>query len=218
MLNALVSAIDKTLRARQGIFEYSDCPRCIFRVHVGVATTDIALSDGTALSAGGRLLNLHLWNEHVPPFPDQGPTIGWARRMCQDLEISLRELASFIASNPALDDIEAVGGKMVFGSTEQGHAVAHLAERYGFVCAVELAPKRSISQALHRLGENILISMIVMSRNPAALRADCFSRDRVPVYLRRHELMKRFGTAVRATAIAIEAAPSSADRGLVHGR
>jgi hypothetical protein len=69
-----------------------------------------------------------------------------------------------------------------------------LAQRYGFVCAVELASNRSISEALHLFGENILISMIVISCNPAALRADCFRRDRVPVYLHRSELMKRFGS------------------------
>ena len=200
MLNALVSVIDKTLRVRQGIFEYSDCPRCIFRVHVAAITSDVALSDGTHLSAGSRLVNLHLWNEHVLPFPDQGPTIGWARRMCQDLEISLRELASFVASHPALDDIEAVGGRMVFGSTEQTRTVVHLAERYGFVHAVEHTANRSLAEALHLLGENILISLIVISHNPAALRADCFHRDRVPVYLHRSELMKRFGTGRRIAA------------------
>lgn len=193
MLNTLVSVIDKTLRARQGIFEYCDCPRCIFRVNVGTLTHETILSDDTRLCAGSRIINLHLWNEHVPPFPDQGPTIGWARRMSQDLEISLRELAAFVATHPAFDDVGAVGGKMVFGSTEQTQAVAHLAERYGFVYAVEHAANRTISQTLHSFGENILISMIVISRNPGALRADCFSRERVLVYLHRDELLRRFG-------------------------
>jgi len=200
MLNALVSALDKTLRARQGIFEYSERPRCVFRVNVAATARDIALSDGTCLCAGSRIINLHLWNEHVSPFPDQGPTIGWARRMRQDFELSLQELAAFVASHPALDDVEAVGGKMMFGSTEETQAVARLAQHYGFVCAVEGAPDHSISKALQLLGENILISMIVISRNPAALRSDCFSRERVLVYLHRNELMKRFGAREISTS------------------
>jgi hypothetical protein len=197
MLTPLVSMIDKTLRARQGIFEYSNCPRCIFRVHIAAAKGEIALSDGTRLSAGSRLINLHLWNEHVPAFPSDGPTLGWARRLRYDLETSLGELAAFVASRPALEDIVAVGGNMVFGSTQQTQVVAHLAARYGFVRAVDPAPRGTISQRLHVLGENILISMIVISYNPAAFRADCFRRDRVPVYLHRTELMRRFGTGER---------------------
>lgn len=194
MLNALVSMIDKTLRARQEIFEYSNCSQCIFRVHLAAAEREIALVDGTRLPRGSRLLGLHIWNEHVPPFPAQGPTVGWARRMCRDVELSLEELAAFVAGNPALDDVAAVGGKVMFGSTEQTELVGQVAERYGFVRAVDAEPDHSVAQKLHRLGENILISMIVISYNPAALRSDFLRRERVPVYLRRGELLRRFGT------------------------
>lgn len=200
MLNALVSMIDKTLRARQEIFEYSNRPHCIFRVQLAVAETDIGLFDGTRISAGSRLIDLHLWNEHVPPFPTQGPTVGWARRMCRDLEQSLEELAAYVGSSPALDDVAAVGGKVMFGSTEQTELVGHVAERYGFVRAVDAEPDHSIAQKLHRLGENILVSMIVISHNPAALRSDFLRRERVPVYLRRGELLRRFGTGENITA------------------
>lgn len=200
MLNTLVSMIDKTLRARQEIFEYSNCSHCIFRLQLTVAASDIGLSDGTHISAGSRLIDLHLWNEHVPPFPARGPTVGWARRMCRDVETSLEELAAFVAGNPALADIAAVGGKVTFGSTEQTELVGHVTERYGFVRAVDAEPDHSIAQKLHRLGENILISMIVISHNPAALRSDFLRRERVPVYLRRGELLRRFGTHENITA------------------
>jgi hypothetical protein len=192
MLNALVSTIDKTLRERQGIFEYSNSPRCIFRVQFAAAGSDIALSDGTCLAAGSRLISLHLWNEHVPPFPARGPTLGWARQMCDDLEISLQELAAF-ASRPALEDIAAIGGKIMFGSTEQTELVSHFAARFGFIRAVDPGPSHSIAERLHLVGENILISMIVISHNPRALRSDWLRRDRVPLYIRRSELLRRFG-------------------------
>jgi hypothetical protein len=192
MLNALVSAIDRRLRAKQHIFEYSDGPRCMFRAGLAVAPTDIALSDGTYLPAGSRLINLHLWNEHVPPFPAQGPTLGWARKICHDFEISLEELATFVARHRALDDVAAFGGKMMFGSTEQTQLVAHFSARYGFVAAIP-EPVQTIPQRLHLVGENILISLIVLARNPAALRTDVLRRDRVSIYIRREELMRRFG-------------------------
>jgi hypothetical protein len=194
MLDALVSIIDKTLRARLEIFEYSNCPQCIFRVQLLVTANEIALSDGTRLSAGSRLINLHLWNEHVAPFPVRGPTLGWARRMSHDLEVSLEELASFVANSPALEDVAAIAAMMAFGSTEQTQLIAHLAERYGFVRSLDTSPSHSIAQRLHQVGEDILISMIVISHNPAAFRTSRFRRDRVPVYLHRAELMRRFGS------------------------
>jgi len=197
VLNALVSIIDKTLRARQEIFEYSNCRNCIFRIQLAVAADDIALSDGTHLRAGSRLINLHLWNEHVPPFPSRGPTLAWARRMSHDLELSLEELAAFVASSPALDGVAAIGGQMMFGSTEQTELVAHVAERFGFVRAVDPPSRHSIAERLHLLGENILISMIVISHNPAAFRTDCFSRERVPVYIQRSAFVRRFGARAR---------------------
>ena len=90
---------------------------------------------------------------------------------------------------------------MMFGSTEQADLVAHFAERYGFVRAVDLAPDHSIAERLHLVGENILISMIVIARNPAAFRADLFHRGRVPVYLHRAELMKRFGPSEKTAPL-----------------
>ncbi len=203
MLNSLVSMIDGALRARQEIFEYSNNPHCVFRLQLGAATNDIALSDGTLVPVGSRLINLHLWNEHIPPFPARGPTLGWARGMCRDLETSLEELAGFLASNSAFDDIAAVGGKMMFGSTEQTRLVAHFAERYGFVRAFDRAADHSIAEWLHLVGENILVSMIVIAQNPAAFRTDLFHRDRVQVYLHRAELVRRFG-APRKTALAFQ--------------
>lgn len=196
MLNALVSAIDRRLRAKQGIFEYSTCPRCIFRVQLGASARRIALADGTNVSAEDRLIHLHIWNEHVPRFPARGPTISWARRMRSDVEMSLQELASFVASRPALADVTAIEGNIAFGSPDQTQLVANLAAHYGFVRATDSAPSRSILEALHLVGENILISMILMAHNPAALRADSFRRARVQVYMHRAELMRRFGKHV----------------------
>jgi len=82
---------------------------------------------------------------------------------------------------------------MVFVSTEQTELVTRLAARYGFVRAVDPTPNRTLYQRLHLFGESILISMIVMSQNPGALRSDFLRRDNVPVYLHRNELMRRFG-------------------------
>src|SRR6185437_17170231 len=114
MLNALVSAIDRRLRARQGIFEFSTCPHCIFRVQLAASARRIALADGTNLPADGRLIQLHLWNEHVPRFPARGPSISWARQIRSDLEMSLQALATFLGSRPSLADVRTLEANMAF--------------------------------------------------------------------------------------------------------
>jgi hypothetical protein len=82
---------------------------------------------------------------------------------------------------------------VTFGSSEQTQLVTHVAERYGFVRVVDPARSHSIADRLHLVGESILISLIVISHNPAAFRTDCFRHNRIPVYLPRAELMRRFG-------------------------
>ena len=52
----------------------------------------------------------------------------------------------------------------------------------------------SISERIHRFGENILISLIVFAQNAAALRIDTLSRVRVPIYVSRRTLEEKFGS------------------------
>src|SRR5262249_57804037 len=62
-----------------------------------------------------RVIDLHLWNEHVPLMPKQGATIAWARRMCFCIEVSLRELAKHLMARPELDDISVIRANVTFG-------------------------------------------------------------------------------------------------------
>jgi hypothetical protein len=194
MLNPLLSALDRSLRARQRIFEYSSSPTCLFRIQLVTNDDDLILTDGTRLAAGGRLVALHLWNEQIPPFPTQGPSLGWARRVNRDIKLSLTELSDFVASRSELDDVVAVSGTLALGPGAAIPLMSELAARYGFIGAREpVMPRRSVAERLHRFGENILISLIVWSHNPSALRGSTMRRARLPVYLPRAALLGRFG-------------------------
>jgi hypothetical protein len=52
--------------------------------------------------------------------------------------------------------------------------------------------------SLHQLGENILISLMVLARNSEALRLSSIRRVRIPVFVSRAELERRFGNMGRA--------------------
>jgi hypothetical protein len=52
----------------------------------------------------------------------------------------------------------------------------------------------SLGECIHRLGENILISLTVFAQNPAPLRLDTLLRVRIPIYLSRRTIERKFGS------------------------
>jgi YkoP-like protein len=195
MLRTLVTMIDEKLRASHDIREYSTSPDCIFRMEIVSSAESAVLMDGTVIRAGDRIINLHLWNEHIPTFPRAGPTLGWALRLHRAFQTSLTELDRFLAGQPELRDIIAIRGDMSFGSTERSDQLLAMAARYGFerIKSSELSlPKR-----VHRFGENVLISMLVLLCNPAAFHSNSLWRTRTPVVLSRKTLHRQSGMGKR---------------------
>lgn len=197
-LGAALDALDDRLRARYGVIEYSRSPDCLFRIGVAVAADPVALADGSRVRAGDRLIELHVWNEQVPSFPEQGPTVGWGRRVSRALDASLCDLHHYIEAHPELRDVVALRGNMTFVGRARGGQLGRLATRYGFEPVA--APAPSMWRRLHWFGENILISLMVLARNAAALRADTLWRERTLVMLSRHALQRRYGGARRCMA------------------
>jgi len=195
-----IFAFDKWLQRRQDVVEYSTHPQCLFRLQIGRSRQQLLLRDGTLLLPGQRIARLHFWNEQVPPVPEGGSTIRWARQMQHGIAISLRELVGYLASQPDLGDVAVICGDVPCGTQSQARQVAHIMARYGFETIFEEEPVR-LGERLHRFGENILISLTVLARNSAALRADTLRRVRVPIYLSRQGLAERFGGARQGVAI-----------------
>lgn len=192
-LAELIFALDSRLRRGHAVVEYSVHPSCIFRVEIGRADRQLTLSDGTQLRPGQRIAQLHFWNEHVPPVPPNGPTIRWARSMQKSIAISLRELAQFLCSQPDFRDISVICGDVPSGTKAQSRQVAHIMGYYGFETRAD-DESLPIAERVHRFGQNILISMIVFAHNAAALRIDTLARVRVPIYLSRRTLERKFGS------------------------
>lgn len=192
LIRALVTVIDRTLRRRQGVEEFTHAPDCIFRIETIRADARVSLSDGTLVRPGDRIIDLHLWNEHVPLMPAAGPTLTWARQMSRGLDVSLRELAAYLARRQDLGDVVALRAQMKFGSAQQSDQLARISGHYGFEKVEQRGPL-SLGERLHLLGDSILISMIVLARNAAAFRLSGLWRDCTVVYLSRRTLLRRYG-------------------------
>lgn len=185
-------ALDARLRHRHHVLEYSSHPSCIFRLDIAPSARARALCDGTVAPVGARIVRLHFWNEHIPPIPQSGATIGWAREMQQAIALSLRELARYLSSRRDLSDVCMVSADVPCGTEAQSAQVARIMAYFGFETISENQQLTS-SQRVHRFAENFLISLIVFVQNSNSLRPDSLSRSRVPIYISRRALQKRFG-------------------------
>jgi hypothetical protein len=191
LVEQAVLGLDRCLRKRQGVYEYSSDPACLFRIQRGVAQAYLDLADGTRLRHGSPILDIHLWNEHMPPIGPEGATLGWARQVSRGLDVSLGQLACYLAKQPDLSDIAALRAHMRLGAASQSKQLARMAARYGFEAASgETRPEHG---RIHRFGENILIFLLVLATNPGALRTRILWRGRTLVYLSREALERRYG-------------------------
>jgi len=192
-LATAIFALDTRLRRRLAVVEYTAHPSCIFRLGIARSRRALTLRDGTRLQVGDHVVELHFWNEHIPPIPPDGATIRWAREAQQAIAISLHQLAQYLSSQPELRTVNVICAEVPSGTKAQSPQVARIMAYFAF----EAHPEReqlSIGERIHRFGENILISLIVFAQNAGALRLDTLSRARVPVYLSRRTLEEKFGS------------------------
>ena len=194
-------AFDNRMRQHLGVIEYSAHPACLFRLEIAQARRRLSLADGTKLRTGQRIIRLHFWNEHIPPVPAGGTTIRWARQMQRSISLSLNELARYLSSRPDLCDISVVCGDVPSATREQCGQIEYIMAYYGFETIME-TEQLPFAERLHRLGENILISLTIFAQNPAALRLDTLQRVRVPIYLSRRILERKFGSLNTRAGIA----------------
>jgi hypothetical protein len=202
-LAEIIFALDTWLRRCQAVVGYSSHPSCVFRLRVARSRRTLVLRDGTRLRTGQRMIELHFWNEHIPPVPQNGATIRWARQMQKSISTSLRELARYLSSRPDLRDISVICGDVPSATRAQWRQIEYIMGYYGFETVME-SERLLLRERIHRLGENILISLTIFAQNTAALRFDTLMRVRVPIYLSRRNLEQKFGDVSEAAGGAVE--------------
>lgn len=185
-----VFSLDRWLRRWHGIYEFTAHRDCLFRAERCLAEESLLLSDGTRVRRGDPLLKVHLWNEHMPVMRQDGPTVAWARRASRAINTSLRELARHVAQSSDLDAIVAVCADMRLATAKQSAQLARIVARYGFEAAKDSRVGRP--GFLRRIGENILMMLLVLATNPMAFRAAVLRRDHTRVVISRAKLLRLY--------------------------
>jgi hypothetical protein len=198
-LETAVFALDRWLRWRRGVFEYSLEPQCLFRLEQRLADETLALADGTRVRAGARVFALHLWNEHVPLMGRDGPTVAWAHRMSRAIRASLQELAHYLARRSDLGDVRVLYADVRVSGANQALRAARSLGRYGFEVTSASVDRR---WALQRIADALFVVMMAGVTNPCTLRSAPMRHANLRVFLSRAVLERRYGVrcADRANA------------------
>lgn len=189
---ALVRGLDLLLRRHGRVQEFTQDDECILRISLTTDKTDVQLSDGTKVRAGDRICELHLWNEHIPSMPVDGPDLRWGLRFHRLAVKSLRSLAAYMATD-GLQDIVALGGQMAFPEKDDSPVLASVASQLGFD-VVNLTAQAGRWGRFTHFWENVFSWALMWTYNPGSLRGKRFLRlQRYRLWMSRRSLLGRYG-------------------------
>ncbi|HET7091388.1 MAG TPA: hypothetical protein VFL17_22375 [Anaerolineae bacterium] len=190
-MRALIQGLDRLLRCIYDVYEFCAAPNCLFRLRMSRAPHVLPLPDGE-VGAGAPVVELHLWNEHIPRIPDEGPDIAWARRVHRMLIDSFQAVAVHIRHDPRLLNAQAVGGVTVLLTVGDPSGGKSLMRRLGFTVLPYHTP-------LGRFGEfweNFYTWMLIWTFNTASLRQRRLLRlRRSEVWMSAEEFLRRYERA-----------------------
>jgi hypothetical protein len=189
---AMVRGLDLLLRRQGRVQEFTEDDECILRIALTTYEKDFQLSDGTKVQPGDKICELHLWNEHIPPMPADGPDLRWGVRFYRLAVKSLRSLVAYLATDE-LQDIVALGGQMAFLEKDDSPVLASVAAQLGFDVMNLTAQAGRWGRFTH-FWENIFSWALMWTYNPGSLRGKRFLRlQRYRLSMSRRTLLQRYG-------------------------
>jgi hypothetical protein len=194
VLRRVISGFDDYLSRQNGVALYDDDARCLLRYAASLSTTGLRLADGARICPGDFVADLHLWNEHIPPVPEGGPNLAWAREFSMNLKYSFRALAAALENRPELRAVKACRARTTFAARgSSGESLSRITGRFGFEEIDEgIVP---MPDRIHDAFENLLLGALVWTHNPRALRRDKLLRQRRTVWISRELLLRLHGSA-----------------------
>ncbi len=195
-MRCLIRWFDAWLRHRLGIEEFSSDPRCVLRIRPHRTSRPLPVPGGV-IAVGAPVLELHLWNEHLPQLPPDGPNLAWATRGRRMLERSLRALAQYLSEAPTLQHVEGLVGVTVLFRPGECSGAERLFHRIGFSAA---AAHDGGLGGFGRFWVNVYTWLIMWTYNRATLRArHVLALPRTEIWITREEFLRRYGNRDAAT-------------------
>jgi len=189
----LIRTLDRFLRWRFGIFEFSQHPTCVYRLRL-TSISKPRSWPGHSVEPGAQVLELHLWNERMPDMPLMGADITWGIKAHRRLAFSYRHIAEHLAAEPSLAKVEALTLTTILILGDGSAGTKTYFERLGF----RHVP---IDHPLGRFGEfweNVYSWLLMWTYNPGSTRGLRIpSLRRCEAWVSREDFLRRFGPRTR---------------------
>lgn len=191
-MKCVIRGFDRFLRKVLGVFEFCTGPECLLRVRRTALAHPVTL-DGRTFPVGTLVVELHLWNEHLPPLPPEGPTLNWAVQTHRRLKRSFQALAASISRDPRLADAELIGGVTVLPLAGAHAGGVRLFEQLGFT----ILPYRNPLGRFGEFWENLYTWAVMWAFNePTLAGRHLLGLKRSEIWMTRETLLRRHGDVV----------------------
>lgn len=184
-----IRRVDALLRRRLGIVEFCDDPGCVLRISRGTAPRPIALPSGASIPAGASIVEVHLWNDRMPPIPPGGGTAAWGNLFKRQLRHSLALLARYIEREPSCRDVAAISGRPVYPVRLGPGPLTRVCEHLGWE-VVPWRPERR--DAVKAWFDSVLIWLLIREFNPEGARGRGLAHGHIEVWMTRSRLLDRY--------------------------
>ncbi|MGB9585860.1 MAG: YkoP family protein [Anaerolineales bacterium] len=165
MMDVVIKEFDRFLRWTQGVYEFCEQPECLLRLKRSQAKRTVILPD-KLIEKGMPILEIHLWNEHIPKMVNGKTDLHWAIQTKNRLVNSFKSLAILLIEDNSMADIEALYGITVLALDAQSAQPEPLITRLGF----EVYPYQNRLGRFGEFWENFYTWWIMWAFNRASLR------------------------------------------------
>lgn len=192
IFRVLIFGIDALLKRSQKIWEFSNKDECLLRLALSRSQRNLQLADGTRITKGDYICELHFWNEHFPAMPKNGPDLAWALTIKRRMINSLRDLAAFSKTEPLLHEVKAFHADTALGSQRGFPEFSGLAKRWGFDVSSQ-PENNTIGHRIAELFKSIYTTALIWAFNPENLNGNSFwSVRRDHIWISRKTLLQRY--------------------------
>jgi len=183
--------IDALLRRQLGISEFTADPECLIRISQTRARRLVVTPSGDVIRPHARVLQIHLWNEHVALISQTGSTAAWGNLFKRRMRHSLALLSRHIEEAPQYRDIAAITASPTFPDRFGPLTLTRVCEYFGWEI---VAPEHRYKHfhSVHAWLDSLLVWGLIWAFNPTALRGRGASFSRIEVWMSRSRLLDRY--------------------------
>lgn len=191
-----IKATDAVFRHIGGVKEFEADASGLLRIQLKQATQILTLSDGVRIARRAPILDLHFWNEHLPPFPSVHDHFDWLSHVEQQLQASLHRLALYIHARPQFGDVQALRVRLSIPKRGPAPVIGRLLMEAGFELVETPVPRAS---SLLPFLEGIWMWLLTWSYNPRGLILWQFKRTRQEYWISRARFLAQYDHAYAHT-------------------